>query len=90
MKETTTNWPEEVYAAPTRANMVIKIKGLKPVPDQEDVFELQGVEQRDCDWDAVRTALGLPLGHKGDKLIDKLGRVMWEHDIMAVLKERIL
>jgi hypothetical protein len=90
MKETTTNWPVESDFAPTRASMVIKIKGLKPVPGEEDMFELQGVEQRKCDWPAVRTALSLPLGNKGDKILDKLGRVMWEHDIMAVLKERIL
>lgn len=89
MKETTTSWPVEKDFAPSRANMIIKIKGLKPVPGEEDVFELQGVEQRECDWPAVRTALGLPLGHKGDKVLDKLGRVMWMYDIMTVLKERI-
>ena len=92
------DWPTEAEVqsrdfAPTRADnveVVIKIKGLRPVPGDVDMFELQDVAMRRVDWDAVRTAMGLPLGHKGDKLMEKLGAVLWKHDVMEVLKDRIL
>jgi len=81
----------EVYSAPTQTgDIVIKIKGMRQVPGEVDMFELQDVAMRQVDWNAVRTAMGLPQSLKGDKLMDKLGRVLWRYDMLEVLKDRIL
>ena len=80
----------EYNPRPTQTgNMIVKIKGMRPVPGEVDTFELQNVAMRQVDWDAVRTAMGLPQSVKGDKLLDKLGAVMWRYDIMEELKRRM-
>lgn len=79
----------DVFAAPEGdANCVeVRIPGLAAVgPADECRFRLYGTKQRDVDPDALRSAFG---GDLSDDCVDALCNVVFKHDLVRVLTERI-
>tara|TARA_R110000868_G_C10359943_1_gene717220 strand:+ start:232 stop:507 length:276 start_codon:yes stop_codon:yes gene_type:complete len=67
----------------------VRIRGLKAVPGEDGLFELQGIRPRIVDHEALAQALGYEAG--GDpELEDKVLREVYRFDIMRVLTDRIV
>ena len=65
------------------STMIVKIEGLKQIT--EDTFELMGVQHREINWEAAE----LGLGAVSDTLRDKIHELVFKHDMMDVLMDRI-
>lgn len=80
-----------------KQTVYVRIRGLRAVPGERDVFELDGAMPRSIDWEAALVALGnKPLDECSQEemtergvLQDKLARVVYLEDVMKLLASRI-
>jgi hypothetical protein len=68
---------------------LLRIRGLKAVPGEDEVFELSGVKPRRIDHDMLARALGHE-PREDDELDDKVLATVWRFDMVRVLTERIV
>lgn len=66
----------------------LRIKGLKAVPGEDGVFELQGVRPRVIRHTLLAEALGYVDG-EDPELEDKVLREVWRFDMVRLLTSRI-
>lgn len=71
----------EAVSYPT--SVTLSISGLREV--SEGVFELSDITQRFIDHAALRAALG----GADDDLMDKISSLVFKHDMVSVLVERM-
>lgn len=70
-------------------DVLVKIEGLRHEPGAgEFTFSLEGVKHRNVNWSLVREGLGFE-GDMPDDLIDDLSAVIWRHDLIRILADRI-
>lgn len=74
---------------PVPASTHVRIRGLKAVPGEDGLFELQGVRPRIIDHEALARALGYEAG-TDPELEDRVLREVYKFDIVRVLTDRIL
>ena len=73
--------------APDPGEVTLNIEGLRQIGIGK--FALSGVRPRPVDWDALRKALVLGQSASDGELSDKIGELVFKHDIMQILVERI-
>ena len=78
-----TNYDE----APDPVEVTLNIEGLRQIAT--GVFALSGVRPRSVDWAALRKALVLGQSASDGELSDKIGELVFKHDIMQILVEGI-
>lgn len=70
-------------------DVLVRIEGLRPEPGVgEFAFSLEGVKHREIDWQLVRKGL-LFEGDMPDDLVDDIAALVWKHDLVRILSERI-
>lgn len=71
------------------AAVTVRIRGMKEV--QEGIFEIQGLTHKERAWDEGFKALGYPdlSPSERDALCEKVGRVLFLHDLTQVLMDRV-
>ncbi len=70
-------------------DVLVTIPGLRHEPGAgEFAFSLEGVKHRDVDWSRVREGLGYE-GDMPDNLIDDMAALIWRHDLIQILSDRI-
>ena len=70
-------------------DVLVNIPGLRPQPGAgEFTFSLEGVASRNIDWNLIRQGLQFE-GDMPEDLADQICEVVWKHDLVRILSERI-
>jgi hypothetical protein len=85
MRKTSDPYVSPVWDGERKKSVMLKIAGLTVVDAERGVFELEGCSPRPIDGELLVKAIG----GADDELIDKIGAVIWKHDLIAILTERI-
>lgn len=68
--------------------VVVKIPRIRCIDPANDLYEIEGLTHRNVDWHAVFVAAGYP-SYPGDRLANDVGVVLFRHDLVQALSERI-
>lgn len=79
--------PAEVWNPDGTPKVLVRIQGLAQTGPDE--FELSGVKPRPVDWFAVGVSMGFGPDGMPDDLADELSAVVWKHDMIRILAERM-
>ena len=73
----------------SQPDILVNIPGLRHQPHAgEFTFSLEGVKRRNVDWSLISQGLGYE-GDMPNDLIDDMAALIWRHDIVQILADRI-
>ena len=77
----------------SKPRVLLEVEGLELFSYNEVtgkmVFQLKGIKQKERNWAGAMKALGYASPQEQDELADKLSAILFQHDIVKVLADRV-